>query len=335
MKLHLFILTCCALSLFSCRDEFSLEGPYSDIPLAYGYLDADSERHFVRVEKAFLEAGGNAADVAGIPDSLYYAAGDATIILENITSGQSTELERVNGQDFGLNRVEGIFAQSPNILYSVRDADLRLDGGNEVRLTIQREGEVDAVAITKMLRDITINRPGDAIRIDDYNRPVLFSWSAEESAAIYDITVIFHLRELFPSDPDRNRDVTLSWSVDPAFVPGGDQFSTTSVRFDVGSESFYRFIGENLEEVEGIVRRFTDFDVQISAAGQEVLDRRTLENANSGITSSQALPRYTNLTNGLGIFTSSTTSLKEGILLDDNSQDSLRNGAYTRNLGFR
>jgi hypothetical protein len=335
MKLRLSLITCCALALFSCRDEFSLEGPYADIPLAYAYLNADDDRHFIRVQKAFLEAGGNAADVAGIADSLYYAADEATIILENVTTGQSTEMERVNGQDFGLNREDGIFAQSPNILYTVRDADLPLNGGNQIRLVIQRPGEPDAFASTVLLNNVTINRPGDAIRIDDYNRPVLFSWSAEDEAAIYDVTVLFNIRELFPSDPSRNRDRTLSWAIDPSFVPGGDQFSTTSVRFDINPENFFRFIGQNLEEVDGIVRRFTDLDVQISAAGQEVLDRRTLENANSGITSSQALPRYTNLSNGLGILTSNTTSLKEGILLDDGSQDSLRDGAYTRNLGFR
>lgn len=335
MKIRLFLLTCCALALFSCRDEFSLEGPYVDIPVVYGYLDADNDRHFIRVQKAFLEAGGDAADVAGIPDSLYYAADAATVILENTTTGASTELERVDGNDFGISRDEGIFARSPNILYTVRDADLPLRAGDQVRVIVQRPGEPNAVANTVLLREMNIVRPGDMVRIDDYNRPVLFSWGTEANAAIYDVTILFNIRELFPSDPSRNRDRQLSWSVDPSFVPGGDQFSTTSVRFDIGPESFYRFIGENLEEIDGVVRRFTDFDVQVSAAGEEVLARRTLENANTGVTSSQAVPRYTNVSNGLGVFTSSTTSIKEGILLDDSSQDSLRNGFYTRNLGFR
>ena len=335
MTTRLSILAIALLALCSCRNDFTLEGDYQDIPLAFGFLNADDDRHFVRVEKAFLQSGGNAETNAGIADSIYYGADDATVVLENVTTGNSTELERVNGEDFDLDRDDGVFATSPNVLYSVRDEDLRLDGGDEVRLILQRPGQTDATATTRMLGDIEITRPGSTIRIDNYDRPVLFNWSKEAGAEIYDITILFNIRELFPSDPDRNRLVTLEWPVNAAFVPDGTQSSPNNVRFDVSSEAFYQFIGANLEPENNVVRRFQDFAVRVSAAGREVVDRRTLESANSGITSSQTLPRYTNIDGGLGIFTSFTSSLKEEILLDGNSLDSLRDGIYTRELGFR
>ena len=124
------------------------------------------------------------------------------------------------------------------------------------------------------------------------------------------------------------------WEVANAYVPG-DNATESQVRFEVDPEGFYRFLQASLEINPDVVRRFQDFDVQVAAAGKEVLDLRNLQNANTGITSSGVLPRYTNLVGGIGLVTSSTLSLKEGIGFDANSIDSLRDGQYTRELGFQ
>jgi hypothetical protein len=335
MQLRFFLFALTVLALAGCRNDFSLEADYQDVPVAYAYFNADDDRHFVRVEKAFLESGGNAEAIAGIADSIYYGAENATVILENISRNESREMERVDARDFGRNRADGIFAQSPNIAYTRTDQELLLSGGNKIRLTIQRPGEPDAVAETDLIPELEVIRPGEMVRVDDYPRPVAIVWSKEDGAAIYDITVFFTIRELYPSDPSRNRTVRLEWPVVSGFVPGPEQNSTNRVNYDIQSESFYQFIGGALEEDSDVTRRFQFFDVQVAAAGQEVLDRRNLENANAGITSSQSLPRYSNLLGGLGLVTSNTSSLKEGIQFDSGSLDSLEGGIYTRDLGFR
>lgn len=330
---HLLLLILPVL-LFSCQDDFTLEADFQDIPVAFGFLNAEDERHFIRVEKAFLEAGGNATENAAIPDSIYYAAGAATVVLENLRTLESAELERVNGENFGLNRQDGVFATSPNILYSIRSQELDLRAGDGVRLVISRPGEEDAVAETVLLEPLDIRSPGELIRPANYNRPLIISWIAGENAVIYDVKMVFNIREFFPDDPDQNRDVQLEWTINNAFVPN-DQSSGGQVRFDVNTESIYRFLGANLIEDDNIVRRFDDFDIRVAAGGAEILDRRRLENANSGITSSQSLPRYTNLSGGIGILTSRSTGSRAGILFDGEGQDSLRGGQYTRRLNFQ
>jgi len=335
MMFRLSLIACCFLVLCSCRDEFTLEGDYQDIPVAYAFLNPDDDRHFVRVQKAFLQAGGNAEENAAITDSIYYGPGEAGVFLENRTESLITELERVNGQDFGLDRADGVFANSPNVLYTVRDDVFNLEGGDDVRLLITRPSETDAVAEAKIINAIEINRPTDMVRVDDYERSLAMTWSKEEGAAIYAITIFMDIRELFPGDISRNRDIRLEWNISNSFVPGGDQASENLVRFDVLNESFYQFIGGALEPEDGVVRRFQNFDLQISAAGQAVLDRRLQENANAGLTSSQALPPYTNLVGGLGMVTSTVSTLREDIMVDGGSLDSLKDGIHTRNLGFQ
>ncbi|MTB53329.1 DUF4249 family protein [Lewinella sp. W8] len=330
---HLLLLLL-PLLLLSCRDDFTLEADFEDIPVAYGFLNAEDDRHFVRVERAFLEAGGNATVNAGISDSIYYGPEDATVVLENLRTLESTEMARVNGENFGLDREDGVFATSPNILYSIEDQDLGLQPGDNVRLTISRPGEEDAVAETVLLQPLDIRSPGDQIRPANYNRPLIVSWIAGPNAVIYDVKMIFNIREFFPADPSQNRNVQLEWTINNAYVPN-DQSSAGQVRFEVNTESIYRFIGQALPEDDAIVRRFDDFDIQVAAGGAEVLDRRRLENANVGVTSSQSLPRYTNLSGGIGMITSQSFGFRDGILFDGEGQDSLRNGQYTRRLNFQ
>lgn len=335
MQLRFFAVFLSALVLCGCRNDFSLEGDFQDVPVAYAFLNANDNRHFVRVEKAFLEAGGDATAIAGIADSIYYGPEDATVILENITRGTSREMERVDARDFGRNRADGIFAQTPNVAYTLTNQELLLRGGNQIRLTVQRPGQPDAVAETSIIDDIEISRPNELVRVEDYGRSLTAVWSKEEGAAIYDVTIFFTIRELYPSDPSRNRTVRLEWPVIAGFVPGAEQNSDSRVSYDIQNERIYQFIGSVLEPDADVTRRFQSFDVRISAAGQEVLDRRNLANANAGITSSQALPRYSNLIGGLGLVTSNTSSIREGIQFDPGSLDSLEDGIYTRDLGFR
>ena len=81
---------CLVFTLNACTDDFTLEGDFQDIPTAYAYLDAEDSRHFIRVQKAFLESGGNAVTNAGIADSIYYGLNDVSVILRNVIQKRNT-----------------------------------------------------------------------------------------------------------------------------------------------------------------------------------------------------------------------------------------------------
>ncbi len=54
MQLRFFLFALTVLALAGCRNDFSLEADYQDVLVAYAYFNADDDRHFVLVEKAFL-----------------------------------------------------------------------------------------------------------------------------------------------------------------------------------------------------------------------------------------------------------------------------------------
>ncbi len=323
------------LLCFSCRDDFSLQAPFQDIPVVFAYLDAQDPVHYIRLERAVQAEGGDAGAAAGNPEQLYYGPQAATVTLTNEALNLSLEMERVDGNAVGLPREAGVFATTPNVLYRVSQSDLRLAGGQEATLTVRRPGEPDAVARTTMLPPVTIIRPTTTVRIDDYRRPLLLSWEAGDQAAVFSVRFTFYLREFSTADPSQDRDLELVYELDTRYQPDGENRASGQVRFEVNNEAIYQFIGRSLPVQDGTTRRFDSFDLEIAAAGEEVARLLTLENANAGLTSAQALPRYSNVTNGEGLFTSRTVSTRSGIVLDDASLDSLSNGQYTRALNFR
>lgn len=323
------------LSLASCSDEFTLEAPWKDIPVVYGYPSIQDEVVYIRIEKAFLQSGGDATEIARLADSLYYGPDQITASLVNLSNGKSAVLERINAESVGLDRQDGIFADSPNILYRAFAGDLDLRGGNRVRLVIERQGNLPpAVAETTLLGKIEPreSRPSDPARIAEYGRPLNISWSAGEEASVFDVRLIMHLREFFPDDPSLNRERTLEWVVARAFTPTDNNSLKT---LTVLNEEFFQFLGSNLEERDDVIRVFDGFDIQVAGGGAELAEFLRIANANIGLTSSQQVPVYTNIEEGRGIFTSRYVALREAVNLDNVSLDTLRQGIYTRNLNFQ
>ena len=322
------------LLLSGCRDEFELEAPYRDIPVVYGYLSQQDEDHFIRVEKAFLEPGGDAEAIAQIADSIFYAPDAVTVTLTNLRTDNAVVLERVNGEDFGLERAAGSFADSPNILYRGTQQALQLRGGDPVLLTVDRPGEEPAVATTRILSEVvsSVNSPQDQLSMRLYDRTTNISFETGDAARVFDIRMFISIRERYPSDPSRNRDLRLEWVLTDRFVPDEDNRTKT---YQFEHLRFYQFLVNRLRVDPNVIRIFDGIELQISAAGSEVAEALRVATANQGITSSQALPTYSSVENGRGILTSRYQVLRTGLDLTRATRDSLVLGIYTQDLGFQ
>ena len=103
----------------------------------------------------------------------------------------------------------------------------------------------------------------------------------------------------------------------------------------VFGEEFYRFLGSAIPETPAMLRQFVGFDLIVTAGGQEMVDFLQIARANTGITSSQVIPVYSNLSEGRGIFSSRAVLERTGLILNSTSMDSLRDGRFTRQLNFQ
>jgi len=334
MKKVIFPALLAVLIFGACSTDFELEAPWKDIPVVYGFLNLQDTAHYIRVEKAFLEPGGNANSIAQIIDSLYYDPAQITVQLQKKSTGQRFTLQRVDGNAEGYPRQSGPFVQAPNYLYKIKASAINLIAEQEIRLLIERgNGLPQVTADATVLGPMTPRptSPADPLNLD-YTRTLVFLWDVPASGAIFDLRMYIHYREEDASGVIAPK--TLEWTLKRDIEK--TQADATNLRFDqLKGEDFYRFLGSSLPNIGNRRRYFDSVDIVYTAGGIALRELIRVEQANTGITSSQSIPVYTNLSEGRGVFSSRTQSKRTGITLNGPSLDSLRFGIYTRLLNFQ
>lgn len=319
-----------------CRNELELAAPWKDIPVVYGLINHQDTAHYIRVEKAFLDPETDAFTLAAIADSLYYE--QAVVKLMNKNTGETWMLQRVDGNLEGYVRQDGIFAQAPNYLYKIRADIIDLQGGEALEFILERgETQELVTASTYVLEDMhfATGLPGDKLSFR-YTSDTRLAWIPGPHAWVFDLRMYIHYRETDPEMPGTIHDKTLVWKVRQGIereVNGGQPASSVLVEFP-GLE-FYQFMASELEVNDAVVRSLQSIDLEVVGAGAEFKELLDIAQANVGITGSQELPTYTNLSEGVGIFSSRIVLRKNGLVLTPESRDSLSQGIYTRKLNFQ
>lgn len=335
-KYFIFSFLIVATTFFACETDFELEGEWRDIPVIYAFLSTLDDNHYVRVERAFLEPGGDATKVAQIPDSIYYAENEAVVRLELEGGAESYTLERVNGEDEGFEREEGDFANSPNILYKLPASAANIGEDELFSIVIERGvGTEPAVASSVMLAPIDIiDTPvTGAYEFGDYQGSQRFSWRTDgDFVQVYDFRVKFFYEESLPNNPTEFQEKSVEWVIESALPREG---TNSRVDYRVRNETFFIFVSENIEPNPQITRRVGRVVIQVTGVGQEVADYLRISNANIGITSSQEIPIYTNVENGLGIVSSRYIVESESFRLGGRTLDSLSQSVLTQDLNFQ
>ena len=106
-------------------------------------------------------------------------------------------------------------------------------------------------------------------------------------------------------------------------------------RVEIEGIEFYRLLASAIPVDASVLRLLTSIDIVIDAGGQELFQYINVGQANTGITSSQVVPVFTNLSDGLGVFSSRNQFVEEGFFVDSATRDLLRDGALTRDLNFQ
>lgn len=316
----------------SCSTSVDLEAPSLDIPVIYGLLSRQDTAHYIRIEKAFLTGGKDAAEVAQMPDALHYPS--LNVELEKVATGQRYPLLRVDGALDGYPREEGPFAKSPNYLYKIKGDILKLQGGETLRLRVLRPGiSAPTVAETTVLSDLAPREtsPSNPVNMG-YDRQVAISWTAPTAAQVFDVLLRIRYRESSPGQLTVFVQKSVDWVLASNLLRTDN---TDRVSVAIEGRAFYAFLARELTPAPNVRRIFDGMDLMVSAGGKEFANALRLAQANTGITSTQWTPEYTNIEGGRGVFSSRTVAIRPGLQLSAPSMDSLRLGSLTRLLNFQ
>lgn len=333
-----FILFFSLIILSNCSNDFVLIDQWKNIPIVYGVLSSSEATNYIRVEKAFIDQSQDAFTLAQRPDSLYYD--NITVKLQNEDTGREINLERINVEDIGVEREEGIFATTPNILYRFNNSDFPLQEDQIIKLSII-DGSTEEVlteATTAIVGqyEISESTPTNPLQFK-YDTDFSISWrSDEKQAAVYDVFMKINYEEQNPDNTSEWFEKELLWVLDQNIereVSGTVLVPRTT--FSVSGRKFYEFLAQNIDESVQTIRVLNDIDVIIDAGGQELFNYIDVGSANTGITSNQIINTYTNLSNGLGVFSSKTRVQRFSYNLHAITRDSLREGIITSSLNFQ
>ena len=319
-----------ALFISSCNNDFDLIEEGEDIPVVYGFINLGDSAQYIRVENAFSDEETNALTLALQEDAIYYE--NIEVRLVNETTGSEFILERVNANNEGYQRDEGDFLVDPNYVYKIKTEELDFQGGEIARLELHRGDDLDVVtARTPVLPPTEVRRPN----VDD---PVSFTWrdysvqvNTTSDAGLLGLKMYMYILERDKLDPTIEDTVRIDWVIVSSFPND----TTTKFQFlSIPGRQFYTTIAQNLDASKQVNRRFSHFDLEVLSAGIETLEFRRIALANGGLTGSLELPLYSNLSEGIGLFSSKNVVLTEGFFLDNGPRDSLANGQITGDLNF-
>lgn len=350
--------------LNSCSTEFDLVGEYQDRAVVYGLLDPNDnpanggDGHLFRIQKTFL-GQASAYDMALVPDSSYFPYGSLKVNLVEYGSNGSQarfamDTTSIDNKDPGNPDDDDFdfFGGRQRLYLSGHDLDPSKEYGLEIlkidpntQDTVYRADARTAIvnASNFKFENPNSNSPVPQ-QMDIYNASIQtfkdynMRFKTVANAPIYEVWLRFHYREVINGVETPKSILWLAARLDKLGTSGNQ---TTQV--PLSGESIIRRIGEmvaaNADAVRiiGIPGPFPnntrDLDVMVLMGGQNLADFIEI-NSTSNTSAVQDKPTYSNIDNGLGLFSSRTSSTYEGVYFSISTLNALESSQYTAGRNF-
>jgi hypothetical protein len=300
MRTYLKFFSVILLLLAGCEENFDINASYQDISVIYGLVDPGEDTIFLKINKAYL-GEGNMLEMAKIEDSSMYVNGlNASIEeWENGNFIRSYSLDTITVK----NKEEGVFYNPYQIIYytpfepvTSREYHLKVEVNNRT-----------ITAKTNIVNNFTISRPSAGSKFVSYPEGTkgAIEWESAKYGKRYEVVIRIKYKEVLKDSPDTVY-TYVDWSMGTkksVADKGGEEMA-----IEFNNDAFYTFIANQIPyidaaEEDNVRERYTNDIDYIIAVAETTLNTyiEVNEPTNSII---QERPEYTNISNGIGIFSS-------------------------------
>jgi hypothetical protein len=330
-KIRFYLLMGAILLTTSCSTDFDIDADWKDIALVYGILNQNDTAHYIKLNKVFL-GDLDAYYMAAQADSIYYP--EARVFLEPLSNGSnifdySGNIVRYElSETYEIPKEPGIFFDDYNLLYKTKQT-LNPDYG--YKLNIEIPGKEPITSETSLVKNINVKNPNTnpATKITFSNLYEYMNYEVEietsADGAMYGLVVRFYYRE---NTPEGTVDKYLDWN-----QPSKKKGSASKLVWDLNGESFYSYLNFNIPQgnIE-TTRKALKLDFIFMVAGEELVAFIEVNGPSDGIV--QERPAFTNIENGIGVFSARYDKTIPNKQLTDLSLDRLACSPYTKHLRF-
>ena len=323
----IFLISSVLLLVFpSCKTDFDVHAAWEEITVVYGLLDQSQDRQYIKINKAYLGAG-DAFQMADIADSINFLPENMEVRLYKLQGQDTVDLVNLDTTT-SIVKDDGLFASgiSENIIYTTLEEDSDfIEVGKTYALTIENTATGNFVsANTELIFHHHLyphfTNIHSASRFGFYNPTLADSakfliktikWNGYptfDNAKIFQIDIRFNYLE-------NNIEKFLVWR--QPLVGYSNSMSTT-----LEGAKFFNYLSNNLEDDNTVNREFLSLDVIMTIGTSDLATYITLNAPFDGIV--QERPAFSNINNGIGLFSSRYTYELLGIELSDFTQDYLK-----------
>ena len=299
---------------YSCETDFDVTASYDDTMVVYGLLDPTQDFQSIRINKSYL--GREDAVLMGSNyDSIQYPVGDLEV---SIQVGDDTSNRFYFIADTIEKKDDGDFATDNNVVYMLYNSeDLFVDSLEVYNLEIVNKVTNErTTSSTNLITDFELRKSDILVPFRFYeptppvggtNYPFhKIEWSsAKYDKEFSNITYQIDLQINYIEDNDT---LNILWKQPPIKNEGSSEGSTI-----LEGQQFYNFISNNISKDASKIRHFLNLDLIVSIGSPQLTTYIEVSQPNIGI--SQEIIEYTNIENGIGIFTSRITRIKKSINL--------------------
>ena len=181
------LLICGALG---CKNELNVIEEGSTTPVVYGVLSLQDNNHYIRLERSFASQSIAASALAKDSAALYYP--NATVQIQNLTTGVIYNMVRVDATAEGFPRKTGPFAISPNLVYKISNDELNITKATPYKLIIQTgENKTLTSTTTTLINPRLISPPisNKNLAFDAVYKDYNIDWEDDANALLHDINI--------------------------------------------------------------------------------------------------------------------------------------------------
>lgn len=310
----------CILVLPGCETDIEIVNPADPTPVVYCILDQDTPVQYLRLSRSYVTT--DATVPADEPDSILFKRA-TQVAVEEINGGEVTR--RAFFVPIDMQKDSGYF---PRLEHWVYRADFKIKPETDYRLIIYLD-DFDRIIYSSCytVGDFEIINPlYPEVRyihmLPDHN--LNFYWTKSLNAAIYQLGFVMHYLEM-AGDQVLEKELLIPLKSIFYLETNNNLFS-----FPVNSANFYDYLAEVLPADPMLLRKCLTIDAAIISGGEELGYYMRLQESGQAFN----LMDFTNINNGIGIFSSKVVRKVEGFHLTDQSIDTLAYGHATKELNF-
>jgi hypothetical protein len=321
--------------LLSCNKELKVNADWRDITVIYGLLNQNDDTTFLKITKAFL-GEGDAMQFAKIPDSSTYP--DKLDV--KVEAWQGSTL--IHTYDFDTITIhskqagDSIFYYPDQLVYYNKTGHLSQSYTYKLRVTHRNSGVVDS-AHTILVHSFLVTSPDPYIKQEEYIPGGTFNvefpqpWGGKR----FQVVIRVHYLETTESGTTEKSFDWLLFSNYQVSNPNYDSVSSVPdpIKLDFAGDVFYTVVAGNIKEDPNVISRNARMvDYIFSVASEDM--NTYMEVTEPSLSIIQERPSFTNISNGVGLFSSRYVSTVDSIVIGPRTQDELKVNPLTANLKF-